>query len=92
MNIAIVDDEKVELETAETFLRVYIEDFWKNYESLIHIETFYSVKDFLTFFCPKIYQLVILGGHMKKFAKYISSIGDSDIKIFLLDSDCEEDL
>ncbi len=44
MNIAIVDDEKIELETAETFLRLYIKKFWAKYESLINIETFYQCR------------------------------------------------
>lgn len=89
MNIAIVDDEKIELETAETFLRCYIKKFWAKYETLIHIETFYSAKEFLTFFCPNIYQLVILGGHMKNFADFIRAY---DVKILLLNDDKEDGL
>lgn len=92
MNIAIVDNEKIELETAETFLRFYIKKFWAKYESLIHIETFCSGNDFLTFFCPKIYHLVILGGHMKYIANFLCARGDNNVKIIYLDEDCEADL
>ena len=89
MNIAIVDNEKIELETAEALLRFYVKKFWADCESRIHIETFYNAKVFLTFFSPKFYQLVILGGHMKKIANLIYS---TNIKILFLKSDCEEDL
>ena len=40
MNIAIVNDEKVELETIETFLRVYIKKFLPERKSEIYIEIF----------------------------------------------------
>lgn len=89
MNIAIVDDEKIELETAESLLRFYVEKFWADYKSRIHIETFCNAKEFLTFFSPKIYQLVILGGHMKKIANLICN---TNIKVLFLKSDCEEEL
>ena len=85
MNIAIVDDEKISLETAEIFLRCYI----KKFRAEIHIETFYSARDFLTFFSPKIYRLVILGGHMKNIAELIRAY---DVKILFLNDDSEEDL
>ena len=73
MNIAIVDDEKIELETAEVFLRYYIKTFYPNYESNIHIELFQRQNEFLTYFNPKIYQVVILGGNMRKLANYIAN-------------------
>ena len=92
MNIAIVDDEKIGLETAEVFLRYYIKKFWAKYESLIHIETFCSASDFLTFFCPKVYNLIILGGRMKYIANFLCSRGDNDVKIVFFDEDCEVDL
>lgn len=81
MNIAIVEDQQVELETAETFLRSYIKKFQAKYESAVHIETFRTAKDFLTFFQPKFYQVVILGEHMKHILKFI---GSYDIKIFFI--------
>ena len=86
MNIAIVDDEKVELETAETFLRCYIKKFLKDYESLIHIETFRAPDEF---FFPNFYQVVILGGHMKAFANSIAARVNRNAKIFLINDDCE---
>lgn len=85
MNIAIVDDRKIELETAEIFLRVYIKKFWTKYESLIHIDTFYSAEDFLRFFCPKIYQLIILGRNMNNIAEKLCADGDSVKVLFLKD-------
>lgn len=81
MNIAIVDDEKIELEAAEIFLRVFIRDFYAKYESDIHIETFRSADDFLTFFNPKFYHLILLGEHMRHILKFI---GSSDVKIFFI--------
>ncbi|MBR4904540.1 MAG: hypothetical protein IKZ53_07690 [Selenomonadaceae bacterium] len=81
MTIAIVDDEKIELETVETFLRFYIKKFWAKYESLIHIETFCSPNDFLTFFNPKFYQVIILGEHLKHILKFI---GFDNVKILFI--------
>ena len=66
-----------------------VEKFWADYKSRIHIETFCNAKEFLTFFSPKIYQLVILGGHMKRIANLICA---TNIRILFLKSDCEEEL
>ena len=85
MNIAIVDDEKIELETAETLLRCYIKNFWADYESRICIETFSTPSDFLYFFCPKFYHVVIIGGHMKNIAQSICA-RDDKVKIIFIDS------
>ena len=90
MNIAIIDDEKINSEAVELFLRVYIKKFWSQCESHIHIETFRSAKEFLTFFSPKIYNLVILGVNMQEIAKFIRANDNVDVKILFLDS-CEED-
>ena len=90
MNIAIVEDEKIKLEALEIFLRVYIKNFWSDCESKIHIETFHCAKEFLTFFSPKIYHIVILGVNMKEIAQIIRANGHSDVKIIFL-NDCEED-
>ena len=84
MNIAIVDEEKIELETAEIFLRCYIKKFWSQYESSIHIEIFQSAEDFIQFFCAGLYHLVILGNHMEKTANFIRACGDYDTKIIFL--------
>ncbi len=81
MNIAIVDDEKIELETAEAFLRYYISENFQNYESDIHIELFQRKNEFLTWFSPQIYQVVILGGNMRKLADYIANF---DVKIIFI--------
>ena len=86
MNIAIVDDEKIELEAAEVFLRAYIKKFWADYESRIHIDIFYRVNEFLTFFSPKIYNLVILGVHVKNIAQFIRTQGDNNVDILFLDA------
>ncbi len=50
MNIAIVDDEKVDLEAAEFFLRCYSKKFWSEHEAEIHIENFHRAEDFLRVF------------------------------------------
>lgn len=84
MNIAIIDDEKIDLEIAETFLHFYIKKFWANYEPLIHIETFYTAKDFIQVFSAGLYQLVILGDSMRKLADFIRARGDYDVKIIFL--------
>ncbi|MBR3745730.1 MAG: hypothetical protein IKN27_02075 [Selenomonadaceae bacterium] len=89
MNIAIVVDEKILSEAVEIVLRVYIRKFWSEYESRIHIEVFQRAKEFLTFFSPQNYQLVILGVNMKDIASVIRANGCSDVKIFFL-NDSEE--
>ena len=90
MNIAIVSDGKILSETVEIFLRVYIKKFWSDCESRIHIEIFRSAKEFITFFSPKIYNLVILGVNMQEIARFIRANDDFGVKILFLDS-CEED-
>lgn len=89
MNIAIVNDEKILSETVEIFLRVYIKSFWSDYESRIHIEIFHSAKEFITFFSPKIYNLVILGVNMQEIAKFVRTNGN-DVKILFINA-CEEE-
>ena len=84
MNIAIVDDEKIELETAEVFLRCYIKNFWAEHESEIHIELFQRTGDFLQFFSAGFYHLIILGAGMENIANFIRSRGDYDVKIIFL--------
>lgn len=81
ITIAIVDDEKIELETIEIFLRFYIKNFLSAYESRINIETFYRAKDFLCVFDPKIYQVVVLGVNMHDIFKLI---GDNDVKFIFI--------
>lgn len=88
MNIAIVDDEKIESETLEIFLRAYIKKFWSDCESKIHIEILHSAKEFLTYFNPTIYQLVVLGTRMQELARLIRA-ENSDVTIFFM-NDCGE--
>ena len=89
MNIAIIVGEKIASEAVETFLRVYIKKFWSEYESSIHIEIFHSAKEFLTFFRPEIYHLVILGVNMQEITQFIRANSNNVEIIFL--NDCGED-
>lgn len=89
MKIAIVDDERMELAAAETYLKKYIHDNWADYESEITIETFSCAKDLLKIFKPGMYQLVILDICMEEIngmqaAKIIRARGDDDINIVFL--------
>lgn len=84
MNIAIVDDEKIELETAEAFLRFYVKKFWSEHNTKIHIEVFYRAEDFFKIFCAGWFQAVILGAGMKDVANFIRARGDYDAKIIFL--------
>ena len=77
MNIAIVDDEKVELETAEVFLRHYIKKFYPEREAEIHIEIFRAADEFLQVFSAELYQLVVLGDGMEDVANFIRERGDN---------------
>ena len=90
MNIAIVNDEKFALEMVELFLRVYIKKFWSDFESRIHIEIFRSAKEFITFFSPQIYNLVILGVNMQEIARFIRANDNFGVNILFWEA-CEED-
>lgn len=91
MNIALVDDEKVELETAELYIRNFIK---KNYPELypeINILTFSSADEFFKIFTPGFFQLVILDIMMEKIdglqtAQIIRARGDEDVNIVFLTS------
>ena len=93
MNIAIVDDETIELAAAERYLKKYIHDNWADYEADIKIETFSRAKDFLKIFRPGNFQLVILDICMEEIdgiqtAQIIRARGDNDCQIvFLTGSD-----
>lgn len=89
MKIAIVDDERHELDAAETYLKNYIHQNWSDYESDINIETFSCAKDLLKIFKPGIYQLVILDIIMPEIngmqaAQIIRARGDNDVQIVFL--------
>ena len=84
MNIAIVNDEKIDLETAEIFLRFYIKKFWADYESKINIEVFYSARDFMQIFDVGLYHVIILGTNLAEVAEFIRASGDYDAKVIFL--------
>lgn len=84
MNIAIVDDEKVDLEAADFFLRCYIKKFWSEHEAEIHIENFHRAEDFLRVFSAQCYHLVILGANMEHVEKFIRAENNFDTKIIFL--------
>ncbi len=85
MNIAIVVDEKILSEAVEIVLRFYVRKFWAEYESQVHIEIFHSAAEFVRYFSPKIYRLVILGDNMQDIARFIRVNDNADVKIILLD-------
>ena len=84
MNIAIVENEKVELETAEAFLKFYIRKFYPEYESEIGIEVFQRTEDFFQVFSADLYQLVVLGDGMEDVANFVRTRGGFDTKILFL--------
>ena len=91
MNIAIVDDEKIELEAAENYLRNYLTENWSELNFVIQI--FSSAEDFLNAFKPGRFRLVILDIRMPEIdglqlAQIIRARGDDDANIvFLTGSD-----
>ena len=91
MNIAIVDEEKFERETAEVYLRKYIRENWAKHESKIYIETFSRARDFMGIFSRGMYQLVLVGFCTENLAKFLRA-RDNDVEIFYLphEDDCEE--
>ena len=89
MKIAIVDDEKMELTVAETYLRKYLRENWTEHEPNIQIETFSCAKDFLKIFKPGMYQLIILDISMPEInglqaAQVIRTRGDNEVNIVFL--------
>ena len=91
MNIAIVDDEIIELRAAEYYLNNFIK---KNYAELlpdINIQTFSSANEFFAVFKPGMFQLVILDIMMEEInglqtAQIIRARGDDDVNIVFLTS------
>ena len=92
MNIAIVDEEKIELETAEAFLRFYIKKFFPERENGIHIEIFQHAEDFLQVFSAEWYHLIILGACMESVAGFIRARGDTKIIFLKLNDEWWRDL
>lgn len=89
MNIAIVDDEKAELDAAEHYLKDYLRDNWSG--TNVNIQTFSSAKDFLNVFKVGAFQLVILDIIMPEInglqaAQIIRARGDDDVNIVFLTS------
>jgi len=90
MNIAIVVDEKILSEAVEIVLRCYVRKFWSEYETQVHIEIFHSATEFVRYFSPKIYRLVILGVNIQDIARFIRANDNADVNILFL-NDCGED-
>lgn len=89
MKIAIVDDERQELEAAKIYLKKYIHKDWADFEADIDIETFSCAKDLLKNFKPGMYQLVILDICMAEIngmqaAQIIRTRGDNEVNIVFL--------
>ena len=87
MNIAIVDDEKVELEAAKNYLENYLAENWPELDCTI--ETFSSAEDFLKAFKPGVFRLVVLDILMPEIdglqlAQIIRARGDDDANIVFL--------
>lgn len=91
MNIAIVDDEQIELTFAETYLKKYIHKNWSEIEAETKIQPFTSAKEFLNIFKPGMFQLIILDIRMKEIngmqaAQIIRARGDDEVNIIFLTS------
>ena len=86
MNIAIIEKDKIELETVETFLRCYLKKSWAYHEIETHIELFRNAEDFMQFFGVGFYHLVILGTGMERVADFIHA-RDPNVKILFLQFD-----
>lgn len=91
MNIAIVDDEKVELNAAESYIKEYLHENWSELEDEVSIRTFTCAKDFFDEFRPGFFELVILDIYMDDFdgmqvAQVIRARGDDEANIVFLTS------
>ena len=87
MNIAIVDDDRIELFAAKNYLYDFITKNWS--EINFTIQTFSSADDFLKVFKPGIFQLVILDIMMPEIdglqtAQIIRARGDDVVNIVFL--------
>ena len=91
MNIAIVDDEIMELQTAELYIRKFIQKNYPELSAEINISLFSSADDFFKAFMPGFFQLVILDIMMEKIdglqtAQIIRARGDEEANIVFLTS------
>ena len=89
MNIAIVDDEIMELRAAEFYIRKFIKKNYPELESEINIQTFSCANDFFNVFNPGLFQLIILDIMMPEIdglqtAQVIRARGDDDANIVFL--------
>ena len=89
MNIAIVDDEKAELDAAERYLRDFIQKNYPELDSGVNISTFSSADNFFNVFKPGFFRLIILDIMMSEInglqiAQIIRARGDDDASIVFL--------
>ena len=89
MNIAIVDDERIELETAKYYVRKYLRGHYPQEEPTVNIDTFTCAEDLLKGYKPGAYQLVILDICMPEMdglqaAQMIRARGDNEVQIVFL--------
>lgn len=92
MNIAIIDEEKVDLETAEAYLKKYIRDNWAQYAADINVDIFLRPENFKRFFRRGLYQIVLVGFCTEDIAEFLHA-RDENVNVFHLirNDDCEED-
>ena len=89
MNIAIVDDERIELNAAESYIKKYLRENWSTIKDEVSIRTFTSAKEFFDAFKPGLFQLVILDICMNEVngmqvAQIIRARGDDEANIVFL--------
>lgn len=89
MNIAIVDDDKFELNSAKNYLHDFIKENWSEMD--FNIQTFSCAKEFFEVFKPNLFQLIILDIYMDEIdglqtAQIIRARGDDDANIVFLTS------
>lgn len=87
MNIAIVDDDSIELHAAKKYLSDYLQNNWSQID--FNIQIFSSAKDFFNIFSVGAFQLVILNISMPEIdglqaARIIRTRGDDDVNIVFL--------
>lgn len=65
IHIAIVDDEMIDLVTAENFLRQFMKEFYPQEASEIRIDTYSRGEDIISAFEPGMYDLLVLDIYME---------------------------
>lgn len=94
MNIAIVDDEIMEIKAAERYISNFIGKNYPELESDVKLQIFSSADEFFSVFKPGLFQLVILDIMMPEIdglqtAQIIRARGDDDVDIVFLTSNDE---